>query len=70
MWFSGLRGGVAFALASVSYAARDFKASCGGLDAFEAAANPSCASASESNNRPRHNALLTEAMTDIDIMPS
>jgi len=31
MWFSGLRGGVAFALASVSYAANDFPTTCGGL---------------------------------------
>jgi len=38
MWFSGLRGGVAFALASVSYAARDFPSRCGGLSAAEAAA--------------------------------
>lgn len=30
MWFSGLRGGVAFALASVSYAKLDFPAQCGG----------------------------------------
>jgi len=42
MWFSGLRGGVAFALASVSYAQKDFAASCGGLDAAVAAANPQC----------------------------
>ena len=32
MWFSGLRGGVAFALASVSFANNDFPAHCGGLD--------------------------------------
>lgn len=31
MWFSGLRGGVAFALASVSYANNDFGNHCGGL---------------------------------------
>jgi len=38
MWFSGLRGGVAFALASVSYAAKDFPQHCGGLSAEAAAA--------------------------------
>jgi len=32
MWFSGLRGGVAFALASVSYMSMDFPKSCGGLE--------------------------------------
>jgi len=32
MWFSGLRGGVAFALASVSYANADFPHACMGLD--------------------------------------
>ena len=31
MWFSGLRGGVAFALASVSYASNDFPQNCGGI---------------------------------------
>ena len=31
MWFSGLRGGVAFALASVSYGDADFPQHCGGL---------------------------------------
>jgi len=31
MWFSGLRGGVAFALASVSYGDNDFPQHCGGL---------------------------------------
>lgn len=31
MWFSGLRGGVAFALASVSFQANDFPMACGGL---------------------------------------
>ena len=31
MWFSGLRGGVAFALASVSFANHDFPIACGGL---------------------------------------
>ena len=38
MWFSGLRGGVAFALASVSYAADDFPSKCGGFPSPEAAA--------------------------------
>jgi len=38
MWFSGLRGGVAFALASVSYGDADFPARCGGLDPEVAAA--------------------------------
>merc|ERR1711871_1484264 len=42
MWFSGLRGGVAFALAAVSYAAKDFPTSCGGLSREAAAANPTC----------------------------
>jgi sodium/hydrogen exchanger 8 len=37
MWFSGLRGGVAFALASVSYAANDFPQRCGGFSSPEAA---------------------------------
>lgn len=31
MWFSGLRGGVAFALASVSFANLDFPRNCGGI---------------------------------------
>jgi len=31
LWFSGLRGGVAFALASVSYGNNDFPNRCGGL---------------------------------------
>jgi len=31
MWFSGLRGGVAFALAAVSYDNEDFSQHCGGL---------------------------------------
>ena len=31
MWFSGLRGGVAFALASLSYLRDDFGQRCGGL---------------------------------------
>jgi len=31
MWFSGLRGGVAFALASVSFMRHDFPQRCGGL---------------------------------------
>lgn len=31
MWFSGLRGGVAFALASVSFADLDFPQNCGGI---------------------------------------
>ena len=38
MWFSGLRGGVAFALASVSYANADFPQKCGGFDPAEASA--------------------------------
>ena len=37
MWFSGLRGGVAFALAAMSYERRDFPERCGGL-----AANVEC----------------------------
>jgi len=32
MWFSGLRGGVAFALASVSYGRMDFARHCGGIE--------------------------------------
>ena len=31
MWFSGLRGGVAFALASVSFGNQDFGEHCGGV---------------------------------------
>ena len=31
MWFAGLRGGVAFALASMSYLRQDFPQRCGGL---------------------------------------
>ena len=31
IWFSGLRGGVAFAIASASYAGNDFGTACGGL---------------------------------------
>ena len=42
MWFSGLRGGVAFALAAVSYAAMDFPTPCGGLSREAAAGNPMC----------------------------
>ena len=38
MWFSGLRGGVAFALASVSYGNGDFPQTCGGLEPIVAAA--------------------------------
>ena len=38
IWFSGLRGGVAFALAAASYEARDFPARCGGRPALAAAA--------------------------------
>ena len=34
MWFSGLRGGVAFALASVSFGKNDFPQMCGGYDGF------------------------------------
>jgi NhaP-type Na+/H+ or K+/H+ antiporter len=41
MWFSGLRGGVAFALASVSYGHKDFARKCGGLSPDEAAARGS-----------------------------
>jgi len=42
MWFSGLRGGVAFALASVSFAAMDFPKTCGGFDEARAATDPHC----------------------------
>lgn len=34
MWFSGLRGGVAFALAAVSYGNADFPQRCGGIADF------------------------------------
>ena len=43
MWFSGLRGGVAFALASVSFADNDFGMVCGGLEESAKASNPFCA---------------------------
>ena len=36
MWFSGLRGGVAFALAAVSYGNADFPLRCGGIPDFPA----------------------------------
>ena len=39
IWFSGLRGGVAFALAAASYEARDFPMRCGGRPALAAAAD-------------------------------
>ena len=43
MWFSGLRGGVAFAIASVGYAAGSDKQSfpqvCGGLEAAQVLAS-------------------------------
>ena len=42
MWFSGLRGGVAFALASVSYADADFSVNCGGLAPEERAGSAFC----------------------------
>ena len=43
MWFSGLRGGVAFALASVSFANMDFPTNCGGItDEALKAVNPYC----------------------------
>jgi sodium/hydrogen exchanger 8 len=42
MWFSGLRGGVAFALASVSYADDDFPTSCGGIDEAARETRPEC----------------------------
>jgi len=48
MWFSGLRGGVAFALASVSFAAKDFADACGGLSRAEAAVDPHCTGLSDS----------------------
>jgi len=48
MWFSGLRGGVAFALASVSFAAKDFKDACGGLDRAVADSDPHCTGLSDS----------------------
>jgi len=44
MWFSGLRGGVAFALASVSYANNDFPQTCGGLTEAQRATDPRCSS--------------------------
>jgi len=42
MWFSGLRGGVAFALASVSFAAMDFPDTCGGLTEAQKVFEPKC----------------------------
>lgn len=42
MWFSGLRGGVAFALSAVSYANKDFDSVCGGLTREEAALDQQC----------------------------
>jgi len=44
MWFSGLRGGVAFALASVSFADKDFPQVCGGLTEAEKVGLPECES--------------------------
>ena len=44
MWFSGLRGGVAFALASVSYANSDFPDLCGGLEEADKMLNEYCTS--------------------------
>jgi len=41
MWWSGLRGGVAFAIASVSYGNNDFPVACGGL-APEDRTRPEC----------------------------
>jgi solute carrier family 9 (sodium/hydrogen exchanger), member 8 len=43
MWFSGLRGGVAFALASVSFANNDFPTVCGGLTPEARAERAECA---------------------------
>mmetsp|Transcript_66939 Transcript_66939/g.132669 ORF Transcript_66939/g.132669 Transcript_66939/m.132669 type:complete len:441 (-) Transcript_66939:458-1780(-) len=42
MWFSGLRGGVAFALASVSFADADFPQTCGGLTNEQKLGLPEC----------------------------
>jgi len=42
MWWSGLRGGVAFAIASVSYGDNDFPVSCGGLEPADRASRPEC----------------------------
>jgi len=42
MWFSGLRGGVAFALASVSFADFDFPQTCGGLTDAQKVGRPEC----------------------------
>ena len=50
MWFSGLRGGVAFALASVSFASRDFSDDCGGLSPEDKAASSYCGHAGMSDS--------------------
>jgi len=50
MWFSGLRGGVAFALASVSYAANDFGEICGGLAPEDRVGNPHCQTEGQSDS--------------------
>ena len=50
MWFSGLRGGVAFALASVSFADLDFPQKCGGLTEAQKVGLAMCGEGSEMND--------------------
>jgi len=50
MWFSGLRGGVAFALSSVSFASKDFPKTCGGLTEELKKDRPECQDSSMSDS--------------------
>jgi solute carrier family 9 (sodium/hydrogen exchanger), member 8 len=50
MWFSGLRGGVAFALSAVSFASKDFPTTCGGLIEELKLDRPECQDSSVSDS--------------------
>ena len=50
MWFSGLRGGVAFALSAVSFASKDFPTTCGGLTEELKLDRPECQDSSVSDS--------------------